>query len=64
MFLIQPVIGGFLGDDDVVNVAFSQSRLRYFNKSGFLNHFRNGFTTDVTHAGFKPADELKNTCGK
>src|SRR5207245_9901019 len=55
---LGPVVGGFLGDDHVVDVALAQTGLGDPNEAGLLLHPGDGAATTVPHAGAQPADQL------
>src|SRR5437899_12621271 len=57
-FNLGPVVGGFLGDDHVVDVALPQTGLGDLNEAGLLLHLGDGAATTVSHAGAQPADQL------
>src|SRR5437879_13189578 len=55
---LRPVVGGFLRDDHVVDVALPQTGLGNLNEAGLLLHLADGAATAVPHAGTQPADQL------
>src|SRR5437870_10443875 len=55
---LRPVVGGFLGDDHVVDVALPQTGLGDPNEAGLLLHVGDGAAAAVPHAGAQPADQL------
>src|SRR2546422_98627 len=55
---LGPVVGGFLGDDHVVDVALPQTGLGDLNEAGLLLHLGDGAATTIPHAGAQPADQL------
>src|SRR6266705_2312190 len=57
-FNFGPVVGGFLGDDHVVDVALPQTCLGDLNEAGLLLHLGDGAAPTVSHAGAQPADQL------
>jgi hypothetical protein len=56
--LLDAVVGGFAGDDDVVDVGFAEAGAADADEAavGFEIVERGG--SDVAHAGFEAADEL------
>src|SRR5207245_10696557 len=57
-FNLGPVVGGFLGDDHVVDVALAQTGLGDLNEAGLLLHLGDGAAPTVSHAGAHPTDPL------
>src|SRR2546422_8977205 len=57
-FNLGPVVGGFLGDDHVVDVALPQTGLGDLNEAGLLLHLGDGAATTVPHPSAQPADQL------
>src|SRR2546427_12607912 len=57
-FNLGPVVGGFLGDDHVVDVALPQTSLGDLNEAGLLLHLGDGAAPTVSHTGAQPADQL------
>ena len=56
--LLHAVVGGFLGDDHVVDVGFAEACGGDADEAGFLSEFFDGVGSDVAHTGFEAADEL------
>src|SRR2546427_6601184 len=52
-FNLGPVVGGFLGDDHVVDVALPQTGLGDLNEAGLLLHLGDGAAPTVSHADRK-----------
>src|SRR2546422_8910401 len=55
---LGPVLGGFLGDDHVVDVALPQAGLGDLTEAGLLLHLREGAATTAPHAAAQPADAV------
>src|SRR2546430_17579665 len=50
-FNLGPVVGGFLGDDHVVDVALPQTGLGDLNEAGLLLHLGDGAAPTLSHTG-------------
>src|SRR5262249_5350362 len=55
---LRAVVGSFLGDHHIVNVAFAQTLRRDATKAGFGSEVLYGGGAGVAHSGAKPSDEL------
>ena len=56
--VVDAIVGGFLGDDDVVHMAFTQARRRDLTEGGVLEQVVEGAGTHITHTGTQTAHEL------
>src|SRR5262249_50798370 len=56
--LLQTIVGGFFGDDDVVHVALAQTRRRHAQEPGAVAHLADGGAPAVAHASAQTADQL------
>src|SRR5271165_6978744 len=62
--LLQPVIGRFLGDDDVVYVAFAKAGRCDAEEFRFVLQFADRSRAAISHAGAQAADKLINHLGQ
>ena len=58
--VVHAIVGSFLGDDDVVDMAFAQARGGDFHHLGFFEEFLNGRRAAVAHTGADAAHKLVN----
>ena len=58
--LLKPVIRCFLGDNNIVNMAFTHSGSGHFYKARLFPQVGKTATATVPHAGSQPADQLIN----
>ena len=56
--LLNPIVGGFFGDDDVVDVAFAEAGGGDAEEAGFFLHLADVACAAVAHAAAEAADEL------
>ena len=56
--LFDPVVGRFLGDDHIVDVAFFEAGLGDAYEAGFLLEFRDCAASAITHSRFEPSYKL------
>jgi len=56
--LLHAVVGGFFGDDYVVDVGFAEACGGDADEFAFFGEFFQGAGADVAHAAFQAADEL------
>src|SRR5689334_12046949 len=56
--LFDSVVGGFLGDGDVVDVAFAQAGVADTDEARLLLDLGDAGAADVSHAALETADEL------
>ena len=57
-FLLHVIVRRFAGNDDIVNVALSQARVRDADEAGFCLEIRDRLTAKIAHSGAKAADQL------
>src|SRR6218665_349679 len=57
---ICPVVGGFLGNLDIVHMAFADAGRGDLYKLGLVAHLFDGGTTTVTHAGTQATGHLED----
>src|SRR5438552_11379836 len=62
--LFKSIVGGFLGDDNVVDVALTQSRRRDAHKASFALQFVDGPAPAVAHSGAQAPDQLGDHVGE
>ena len=58
--LLDVVVGGFAGNDDVVDVGFAETGVGDANEAGVSLEVGDGFAAEIAHAGAEAADELKD----
>ena len=56
--LLHAVVGGFLGDDYVVDVGFAEAGGGDAHEFAFFGEFFQGACADVAHAAFQAANKL------
>ncbi len=54
--LFHAVVGGFLGDDHVVDVGFTEAGSGDADEAAFFGEFGDGARADVTHTALQAAD--------
>src|SRR5437870_13114910 len=57
-FNLGPVVGGFLGDDHVVDVALPQTGLGDLHEASLLLHLGDGAAPAASHAAAQPPDHV------
>ena len=62
--LLDAVVRGFFGDDDVVDVAFAEAGERYTQETGVVLQFSDRAATAVAHASAQASYELITHFGK
>jgi len=56
--LLHAVVGGFLGDDYVVDVGFAEAGGGDTDEFAFFGELVQGASADVAHTAFEATDEL------
>src|SRR5690242_11530644 len=62
--LLKTIIGGFFGDDHVVDVALPETSRRHAHELSALAQFLNAAAAAVTHSGAQATDELIHQVGQ
>src|SRR5258708_36384300 len=57
-FLLDPVVGCFAGNHDIVHVAFSQSRAAYANETCLLLQVQDTFSAAIAHTRTQSTNQL------
>src|SRR5947207_7068640 len=61
---VELIIGCFLGDDDIVDMAFAQSSTGNADETGALAQILDGTATTIAHTRAQPTDQLIHHIGQ